>query len=157
MLPKKLRPQRKIIALTLNYLRRHPEIIEGKKINGRIALSKRGEFDNEFVKIVVEDKELASILTNNSIENPCKQIAEYFMQKYGSKEKAVEELNKLTRTIEKNTRCDYTFYDRIAKIMKLHGEDQNQFLREFQHMISSANGAIQFELTRAKWLLQKLP
>ena len=62
MLRRKSTLDRNVLALTLKYSKSHPEIIDGKKIHGRISIKKRAEHDAKLTRLLVEDKKIVGII-----------------------------------------------------------------------------------------------
>jgi len=148
-------PGRRILALTLKYAYRYPEIQQGQKIQGRMTLGKRAEHRIQITNILVRDRKIAEIVNNTQLEinKQIQQIKQYVLERFKDPQKAKEYLSEVQASVEKIiSKGEKKYLKRIAQRRHLSPEEEKKFYSELSHAISSQISTIGalLELTKMR-------
>ena len=152
------KPSIKIVSKVRRYQIKHPEIIGGKKVAGRIALTKRAELNRVLADIVLE-KGLSEIVCKTTSNQEVKQeLADYALKICnGNKAKALDFLDEKEHLIshyatEANVLiASHPYFDNVAK---REGEHSDFYKPTTAHMLSTLSNIGQL-FFGAKTLLKK--
>ncbi len=154
--------QRRALALALRYQKRFPGIVEGERVEGRIAPEKRADFIKEFARIMIDDSRLREILFDPAESDGSKKImiaAHVVGKNEFSLTKAVRELRQLASRLcfeggggYEERQADIL---RLASIRKLSPEKSEIFQREMHHAVSCSSVILCGPIGGASWHLEK--
>ncbi|MFA5931403.1 MAG: hypothetical protein WC821_03760 [archaeon] len=134
---------RRILATTLKFQRKFPEIHNGVKLVGRMDVRARGKHIQEIAKIFIKDKELFDLIVGEQAQklDPSQQrklIANWAKRKTKTHSEAIELLEKIKNDIlssnyNEKMPTDINELKKISKIKKLNKTQQEDFLIHTNH------------------------